>query len=77
MKLSRLIRRSIVAVALVIMSPWAGGTQETLYWDWCIKLGDYYDSNRTGYHVIYCYGEYTGDAFYYIPHGTPFIIHQN
>lgn len=76
MKVSRLVLRTIIALVCVALAPWVGGTQELLLWDWCIKLGDYYDTGGTGYHVIYCHGEYTGDAFYYIPHGTPFIIQQ-
>jgi hypothetical protein len=62
MKASRLVLRTVVALACIALTPWFSAAQDTLYWDWCVKIGDYYDADGTGYHVIYCQGEYTGSA---------------
>jgi hypothetical protein len=75
MKLSRLVIGAAIALGCIAATPAPGSAQDP-YWDWCVKIGDYYDTGGTGYHVIYCEGEYSGSAFYYIRHGTPFKIER-
>jgi hypothetical protein len=74
MRIPRTLVSTAIALSLIASTPAAATAQEPL-WDWCAKLGDYYIGG-VGYHVIYCEGQLSGSAFYYIKHGTPFSIER-
>lgn len=78
MKLARLLSGAAIALACAAFTPQSGSATSITDpgYDWCGKIGDYYDSAGTGYHIIYCFGEYAGQAWYYIPHGAPFTINM-